>query len=738
MSNSSVLLSISMLISGREEMRKSLDSLLYFKNAFPTEVILVDTGCSPEQRTLAEKYADKIIDFTWCNDFAAARNAGLREAHGEWFMYLDDDEWFENPKEIIHFFTSGEYRKYNCASYVVRNYENFEGTMYEDSYPSRMVKLEARTKFIGKIHEYLDPFEMPKKTFSDYVHHYGYVYKDEASKIEHSKRNLAPLREMVRDYPGEPRWICQLAQEYYAIKDYEATLDTCIKGLEEWRKRKEQLTYAPAHVGALYCYILFSLECLKKYEEEEKWLEKALADPVTKYKFVKPTVAFYYQAATRLYSILRRYDLCSEYLGRYIDYAGQLRNDRTAIEAGATTIASAVFQEQLLYGAIMMGMESAIRMQRHTLAEEAFFMMDWTDHRLLHQNKYEKRMVDACCSVPYHSLWVKIFQTLVAREDGVKEMYVVFLETEIAYKEQEEIEKLSRLYRLVAEIDFEHRYILSCRILWTERNPELEADERKQQLLALFTELIEKYADELFEVKSEIWDVAQRMDIPIEPSLLKIDYKKWKHALEQWSGKATSEELNMWNTRISTWQTTENIHYDLFHVKYAEGCLRVYQESQTALEETERRLWEYADAVIAMYKPYYKEFVFTEAIEVLPEEAQLALRLKHLQEYRQQGNDKEALRQIKDCLTICPSMEAVVSKYAASLRDEIQKQIQNQNSEKAELEKLVASLKSVTKLRLQRGEWQAAEEILHQIQACMPEDGEVKVLLEQTAEMSGR
>ena len=103
MNNSSVLLSISMLISGREEMRKSLDSLLYFKNAFPTEIILVDTGCSPEQRTLAEKYADKIIDFTWCNDFAAARNAGLREAHGEWFMYLDDDEWFEILKKSYTF-----------------------------------------------------------------------------------------------------------------------------------------------------------------------------------------------------------------------------------------------------------------------------------------------------------------------------------------------------------------------------------------------------------------------------------------------------------------------------------------------------------------------------------------------------------------------------------------------------------------------------------------------------------
>ena len=104
MNNNHILLSISMLISGRDEMEKSLNSLLYFKKAFPTEIILVDTGCNAEQRALAEKYADRIIDFTWCDDFAAARNVGLKKAHGEWFMYLDDDEWFENPQEIVHFF----------------------------------------------------------------------------------------------------------------------------------------------------------------------------------------------------------------------------------------------------------------------------------------------------------------------------------------------------------------------------------------------------------------------------------------------------------------------------------------------------------------------------------------------------------------------------------------------------------------------------------------------------------
>ena len=35
-------------------------------------------------------------EFKWCDDFAKARNAGLEKCTGEWFMYIDDDEWFGN------------------------------------------------------------------------------------------------------------------------------------------------------------------------------------------------------------------------------------------------------------------------------------------------------------------------------------------------------------------------------------------------------------------------------------------------------------------------------------------------------------------------------------------------------------------------------------------------------------------------------------------------------------------
>jgi tetratricopeptide (TPR) repeat protein len=34
----------------------------------------------------------RVVPFSWCDDFAAARNSGLNEAHGSWILVLDTDE----------------------------------------------------------------------------------------------------------------------------------------------------------------------------------------------------------------------------------------------------------------------------------------------------------------------------------------------------------------------------------------------------------------------------------------------------------------------------------------------------------------------------------------------------------------------------------------------------------------------------------------------------------------------
>lgn len=733
MSNSSILLSISMLISGRDEMKKSLDSLLYFKKAFPTEIILVDTGCNPKQRTLAEKYADKIIDFTWCNDFAAARNAGLREAHGEWFMYLDDDEWFENPQEIIRFFTSNEHCHYNCASYVVRNYYNLTGTIYDDSYPTRMVKLEKETKFIGKIHEYLNPFVSPKKNFSDYVHHYGYAYKNDRDRKKRADRNASLLHEMVESYPGDPRWSCQLAQEYYADGKYEETIQACEIGLKEWRSRKDTLSYAPAHVGALYGYLLFSLELLKRYEEEVNWLDKAFNDPVINYKFMEPTVAFYCQAGARLYSALNQYERCAEYLKRYLNYVKRLKDDRTILEAGAALIVANVFQDRFLYGVILICLEAAIRTENDKLVEEAFFMIGWSDKRLLRQHSYERRILDACCNVAYHPLWVRILQTLVSREEGMQEMYVVFVEQEIEYKKSVD-ERLWRLYRLVAALEFEHPYILNCRILWTGQNTEIVTEEeRKRQLLELYAELFEKYPKQLFETKAQVWNVAEAMGLSLESYLFRLDYRLWRHMLERWSREASYQKLEEWNNRVSIWKNSENIRYDIFFFMCSKGYLRHYNEIGTQeeqrLEQMEQLLWQYTDNALKYYGGIYREEVFRDNPIILPDDAQLGVELKGLQECRQDGRDAEALNRLRRCIGICPELEEVIEFYAGLFRTTLERREKETKTAQTELEQVVQGLKLMAKQRMQEGDFQTAVMILQQVIQCVPDDTEVQDLL---------
>lgn len=68
------------------------------------ELVVVDTGSTDLTKEIADAFARgeieagrltrgaKIIDFEWCDDFSAARNAGLQEASAEWILTLDADE----------------------------------------------------------------------------------------------------------------------------------------------------------------------------------------------------------------------------------------------------------------------------------------------------------------------------------------------------------------------------------------------------------------------------------------------------------------------------------------------------------------------------------------------------------------------------------------------------------------------------------------------------------------------
>ena len=53
-----------------ERLFKSIDKAF---TGYPHEVLFVDTGSSDDTKEVAAKYADRVIDFKWVNDFSAAR-----------------------------------------------------------------------------------------------------------------------------------------------------------------------------------------------------------------------------------------------------------------------------------------------------------------------------------------------------------------------------------------------------------------------------------------------------------------------------------------------------------------------------------------------------------------------------------------------------------------------------------------------------------------------------------------
>lgn len=271
------LLTISILMSGREDTTerclKSLEPLL---TKMDSELILVDTGCKEEMRNLLQKYTDQIIPFEWCNDFAKARNVGLSQAKGEWFLFLDDDEWFEDVEPILSFFESGEYKEYQQAVYKARNYENFEGTAYTQEWVSRMIRLEKDTRFVGRVHECLEPVSGKCKALDAFVHHYGYVFRNDEERMAHIHRNVSILEKLMSEEPKNIKWPYQLLLEYKSMGDY-----TALRRVAQASLRKLQNVNEPflnQCRGSFYIAILFCDWQEEAYEQMLWDVEEFLED----------------------------------------------------------------------------------------------------------------------------------------------------------------------------------------------------------------------------------------------------------------------------------------------------------------------------------------------------------------------------------------------------------------------------------------------------------------------------
>lgn len=236
-----MVLSIGMIVKNEEKyLEQCLTALQPILNELDSELIIADTGSTDRTVEIAKKFTDNVFYFEWINDFSAARNSTLEKAQGEWFMFIDADEIAVDCTPLIKFFKSGEYRKFNSATYIQRSYsDDTDRKRFFDFRPLRAVRCEASTRFKNPIHEVFEPFRAPIKHLDFVVDHYGYRYGGEGGEErsrKKSERNLELLLNELKNNEIKQDRVNiyhQIADCYKAIDDNDTALKYIDMGLEK-------------------------------------------------------------------------------------------------------------------------------------------------------------------------------------------------------------------------------------------------------------------------------------------------------------------------------------------------------------------------------------------------------------------------------------------------------------------------------------------------------------------------
>ena len=198
---SEIKLTIGILVSNHiKYIRKAMEAIKPLLEQVPSELIVVDT-VGPEKTDgsldIVKEYTDKIYHFDWINDFSAARNVAMEHARGEWFMYFDDDEYFDDVSEFIEFFNSGECNNYFFGMYYTADYTS--PGVYEKGIAGRMIRRTVNTRFVGKVHEEFNEGYVPVKQFNAFTHHFGYLYESPEQEKAKMERNMQLLLQELEE-----------------------------------------------------------------------------------------------------------------------------------------------------------------------------------------------------------------------------------------------------------------------------------------------------------------------------------------------------------------------------------------------------------------------------------------------------------------------------------------------------------------------------------------------------------
>ena len=693
------ILTISLLVSNRKDtIRKCMESIKPLLEALPSELIAVDTGCTDGSIEIVKEYADLIVNFPWCHDFAAARNAGLEKAQGEWFLYLDDDEWFEDVTEIIQFFKSGEYKQYDRAWYIVRNYTNWEGTDYRESGADRVYKRVPQAQFFGKVHEVYKPTGYKIKNFSCYAHHYGYVYKSEEAKQKHTERNITLLKNELEENPNDVRMIAQLIQEYIAIGEFEEA--------RKWREYTLARCKPEQCQHTIVQYIITSSLYTFRKEKNKEALEQVIQEITERYPLNVLSKLVCIAEHIMVLANLEKKEEVLEKLPLYFSTYGSV------MESGGSTQENGYFDrmyyksEGLYRDMVAMGFRASVALKRTHLINE--YLQKW--EQVAGKDEVAEKL----------RWYADILRKRYIRGEDEGLLFVYYKDfldnPQIKEESYEELEKLLLKYpkkRIDLAAGFETLQRIEPMFVFLHLLYRLQHDSAEERIQA-FREYFSKSKG-----KFDAYVVAFCLEQGnyIRELLRCIDLVTFKEGVSVWQREHDRSQLVNLEQLENSWDKKYTLY--LAYVKLVEFERRLLEEKKNITSA----LLEYVAAFASYASLYYaKPLLQEENWCVLPRDCQFVFSVKKAFEAKEQGCHAEWTEYMKKAGKVYPDKISILQNV---LKEEAKKAAAKISPE---MRQLAEALKRNVRELITAGEYMEAKTCIQALKQYVPDDEEIEVL----------
>lgn len=717
------LLSISLLASDRPDtLPRCLDSLKPIMEQLDCELIIVDTSKNSEIHELLLRYTNQVETFEWCNDFSAARNTGLKKASGEWFLFLDDDEWFVEYEDLIRFFKSGEYRSYGCANYIVRSFFDVNHEYYNETMVSRMIKLEKDTHFESKIHEYLYPVHGACKNLSAKVYHSGYIYETEEDRLKHFERNTSLLLQMMEEEPDNPRWNTQLAQEYRAVRKWEELRQHCITCLKESSKTSiSKNSQANLQRMTFYAGYLLALMNLQEYDEVLQVCKELLADE----NCIELGIAMIYLSLAEVFYKQEQYEKTIQSGQKYLQIREQLeQNTELLMHQNTSLILNETLDKVKINKIYSIIICSELKLGNMEMLYQYYDKLLWNEPTIYVYEDTDVHILEALAKAEERKLLTRVLRDGMANHALSNRMINLFIEWE-----QAKPDYFRHIVVVFSQLESEHWYVFYLRAFYAD----MQADKKAlQEALYSFYQKVPN----IFIVPKHLYDMTENYDIELSEYWKETEADKWKANVKEYLSMTSQEHLEKFDEKIKNLFLPQDWHISFWNLSVIEREIIHGPREPWNLISYVEHMQTYVEEAFRFYGNYYREEIFLYYPELLPEGMQAAICMMEYLEL--EPKDKvAALGKLKDAVTMNPEFADGVGKFIKQY-PELEKQREKKQREElrnlrdqvvGQVQSLLTQAKKMPKASNERSILlQQAMAIIGQLKQMVSDDLEVIAL----------